>query len=106
MPVEPDDQSPTEVHTTEVTEHPISEGPRPEAPPEHEVGMHIAGLNHGQMLASINATSFVLYRQTGESNAEPLVTVSLIDGTVTYAEDYVPDDAARAFWAAVEHMKP
>lgn len=96
-----------EVRTTEATDHPISDAPAVEAP-IHEGGVNMTGPTH-QMLASLatgpdGPTTFVLYREG--SDGQPLVSIDLHTGKLTPGEDYDPNDAADAFWSAVEAMAP
>lgn len=44
--------------------------------------------------------SFVLPGADGQ----PLVSISLTDGSIEYGPNYEPDEAARVFWAAMQAM--
>lgn len=41
-----------------------------------------------------------------DPNGNPLVTISLDDGTHTFGPNYKPDEAAKIFWEAVRFAFP
>lgn len=45
-------------------------------------------------------TSIVITRGNGIA-PEAMVTISLADGSITYGQNYKPDEAAQAFWKAI-----
>jgi len=61
-------------------------------------------INAGAILmGSVAAAEATAEFQISKSNSDPIVTIRA-DGTVVLNPNYTPDEAARAFWDAVDHV--
>jgi hypothetical protein len=52
-------------------------------------------------LASIVPQSLQIWGTDRPGKTEPLVSISMADGSIKFGADYTEDKAARAFWEAI-----